>query len=213
MKVKTILFDLDGTLLDTNRMIIESWKHTHRQLKQIEKDEAEIIATFGEPLKQTLASEFPDVPVEKSAKIYREFQAGRFFEMLDIFPGIPEMLEALKTKGYQMGVVTSRLKESSIRGLQKYDLLPYFDGIVTADDCDKHKPDPEPILKALEMLGAKPEETVMVGDSIFDIGCAQNAGTRSVYVAWSITQPDFAGDVKPDYIAHSAREIVDIIAG
>ncbi len=88
MKATTVLFDLDGTLLDTNKMIIESWKHTHRTLRQIEKDEAEIVATFGEPLRQTLEKEFPDIPFDDSAKVYREYQTARFLEMLGVFPGV-----------------------------------------------------------------------------------------------------------------------------
>lgn len=213
MNIKNILFDLDGTLLDTNRLILESWRHTHQRFRNTDFDEAQILSTFGEPLLITVANLFPDIPQEETVSAYREYQTGRFEEMLDIFPGVQEMLFTLFEKGYKLGVVTSRLRASSYRGLEKYGILPYFSCVITADDCEKYKPDPEPINRALLQMNIRPEETVMVGDSMFDIKCAQNAGVRSVYVSWSAAQPDLGGEVRPDFIVHSAEEIIHLIEG
>jgi pyrophosphatase PpaX len=211
MSIKNILFDLDGTLLDTNRLILESWRHTHMTFKNVDIDEAQILATFGEPLFITVAKLFPDVEADGPVKVYREFQLGRFEEMLEIFPGVQETLDTLYKSGYQLGVVTSRLRESTYRGLNKYGLVPYFSCIITADDCKKYKPDPEPVNRALEKMGIHADETIMVGDSIFDIQCAQNAGVRAAYVAWSAAKPDFGGGTKPDFIVQSADEILRIL--
>jgi pyrophosphatase PpaX len=128
-------------------------------------------------------------------------------------PGILDLLKELKARGYKTGIVTSRLRHTTEMGLQKYDMEQYFDTIVTCDDTDKHKPDPEPVEIALKRLGSKPEEAVMIGDSIFDILCARGAGVKSVLVSWAlaISDGDKTGENEPDYIIDKAEDLLKIL--
>ncbi len=212
-KINTVLFDFDGTIMDTNSVIMQSWQHTFRAVEGKERPEEEIIGTFGEPLYVTMEKLLPQISVEEGAKIYRSFHHDNFIELIGIFPGILELLEELKTRGYKTGIVTSRLRHSTEIGLKKYDMEQYFDAIVTCDDTDKHKPDPEPVHIALARLGSKPEEAIMVGDSMFDILCAKNAGVKAVLVSWAlaVSEEDKTGENAPNYIIEKAEDLLDIL--
>lgn len=214
--IDTVLFDFDGTLMDTNDVIIKSWDHTFRSLGRKEKSPEELIKTFGEPLELTLANFFPDIPVEESIEIYRQYQRENLTRLIDLFPGIKEMLEKLKHQGFKMALVTSRLKTTTQMGVDKFDLAKYFDVVITADDTTKHKPDPEPILITLDKLGSKPENAIMLGDTLFDIRCARNAGVESVLVSWSMALAGMTmqklGTDAPDWIIDTPQQLLDIIA-
>ncbi len=210
MKIDTVLFDLDGTVLDTNNLIVQSFQHTYRTISGIEKDRDYIVKSFGEPLVATMEREF-DIPSEEAIKIYREFHYDSFENLIDIFPGMDQVVGNLFHEGYKLGVVTSRLRNTTVLGLKKYNLLDYFQCIITADDTNKHKPDPEPIHMALEKLLSKPEQTLMVGDSLFDIKCAHNAGVKSAIVTWSeLSQEEYMME-SPDYIIEKAEDIIKIL--
>ena len=198
-KIDTVIFDFDGTVMDTNNVILNSWQHTFRTLENREEKPETIIKTFGEPLELTMKNFFPDVPVEESIAIYRSYHYDNFGKLISVFPGMKELIRELKDKNYKLGLVTSRLRKTTMQGLEAYDLLPYFEVIVTADDTTKHKPDPEPLNIALEKLGAAPENSVMVGDTMFDILCARNAGVKSVLVSWSmaVTEEEKTGRTDP----------------
>ena len=215
-KKDTILFDFDGTIMDTNDVILKSWQYTFRSLEDREADEDELKKTFGEPLDITISRFFPEVPVEESIEIYRSYQRDHFRELITLFPGMKELLAVLKEKGYKTGLVTSRLYNTTVQGLEKYGLKEYFDEIVTPEDTDRHKPDPEPVLIALEKLGSKPENAVMLGDTLFDIKCARNAKVESVLVAWSFAPQgetkESLGDDAPDYIIGRPEELLEILS-
>jgi pyrophosphatase PpaX len=205
--INTVLFDFDGTLVDTNAVIIESWQHTFRTLEGKERPLEDIIKTLGEPLVVTMAKLFPHMDTSETIPIYRDFQRDNFIENVSLFPGMGELVVTLKRKGYKLGLVTSRMKRSTTLGLEKFKLKEYFDVIITADDTDKHKPDPEPVNIALEKLDSKAEESILIGDSRFDILCAKNAGVKSILVAWSIAFPEEV----PDYIIKTAEEVFQIL--
>ena len=213
MAIKTILFDFDGTVANTNRLIIDSWQHVFRTVHGKEADEADIKATFGEPLGISMVKNFPDMNPEDAIDMYRSHQKDIYEEMIEPFPGMAELLKGLKEKGYQVGIVTSRLRNSTMIGLRKFGLAETADCIVTCEDTDKHKPDPEPALIALEKLSAKAEETLMVGDSMFDIKCAHNAGIKAVMVGWAeaITETDLTGPDRPEYCIEKAEDLYDIL--
>lgn len=213
--INTVLFDFDGTIMDTNSVILQSWQHTFRTVEGRERPEEDIICTFGEPLYITMEKLLPQIEVEEGVQIYRSFHYDNFTELISIFPGILELLAELKSRGVKTGIVTSRLRHTTEIGLRKYDLEQYFDAIITCDDTDKHKPDPEPVNIALERLGAKPEETVMVGDSMFDILCAKNAGVKAALVSWAlaVSEEDKYGENAPDYIIGEAKDLLNLLEG
>jgi pyrophosphatase PpaX len=210
MTIKNILFDLDGTLLDTNELIIQSFQHTYKTHLNKDVDKDEIIKNFGEILKITLDREFGEYS-DEAIKTYRNFQIGNFEKLIAIHKGVKEGIIELHKQGYKLGVVTSRLNESAIRGLKHFGLIEYFQSIIGADDTDKHKPDPIPAFMALKELGGKPEETIIVGDSPFDILCGKNAGIKSVAVGWSALSMDIILKYEPDYVVDSMEELLALI--
>jgi pyrophosphatase PpaX len=214
MGVNTILFDFDGTVMNTNSVIINSWQHTFRTLTGAERPVEDIVAAFGETLFRSVAKFFPDVPEDEAVEIYRSYHRDNFGPMISVFPGVRELLGDLKARGYTLAVVTSRLPATTMEGLEKYDLAGYFDLVVTVEDCTKFKPDPEPALIALEKLGKKPEEALMVGDTVYDIRCARAAGVKSVLVGWAIavSEEERAGADGPDYFIEEAGDLLDVLA-
>ncbi|MBK5247570.1 MAG: HAD-IIIA family hydrolase [Peptostreptococcaceae bacterium] len=212
-KITTVLFDFDGTIMDTNSLIINSWQYTFRTIEGKERPEEEIIATLGEPLALSMKNLLPNVPVEQAVEIYRKYQHGNFSDEINIYPGMLELIKKLKKKGYKMGIVTSRMTGTTIQGLEKYGIRDCFEAVVTCDHTEKHKPDPEPVNIALKILGSKPEESIMIGDSKFDILCAKNAGVKSVLVGWAVAMSgeDREGEGAPEHIIENAEDLFQLI--
>ncbi|MGV8981878.1 pyrophosphatase PpaX [Clostridium sp.] len=210
MAVRNILFDFDGTLVDTNELIIQSFQHTYQTHLNKQVDREKIIKNFGEILKITLDREFGDAG-DEAIKTYRSFQIEKFEKLITIRSGIKEGIIELHNQGYKLGIVTSRLNDSAIRGLNHFGLKDYFESIVGADNTEIHKPDPTPAFMALKELKGKPEETMLVGDSPYDILCAKNAGMTSVLVGWSALPMDMLLKYEPDYVVDSMEELVELV--
>lgn len=212
-KITTVLFDFDGTLMNTNDLIIDSWRHTYRVLEDKDIDEEEIIRTFGEPLIKTMEKSFPNVPVDECVDIYRSYHRESFGDRITLFSGIKEMLKELKALGYKLAVVTSRAALTTKEAMVKYEIQDYFDAVVTCEDTGKHKPDPEPVFIALNQLDSKADEAIMIGDSMYDILCAKNAGVLSVLVGWAVavTDEEKTGPNRPEFVVDSAWDIVKLL--
>ena len=211
--INTVLFDFDGTLVNTNDVIIASWQHTYMYYLGREESLEKITACFGEPLLLTMEREFPEVDPRESAEVYRNFQKENADELVKIFPGIEELLEGLKTDGFRMGVVTSRTRESAQRYMDMFGIGDFFEEMVSCDDTEIHKPNPEPILLCLKKMGITAEEALMVGDSPFDIKCANNAGVKSVLVGWRITGDGqtLIDDAREDFTISEPSELVGVL--
>ena len=211
--INTVLFDFDGTLVNTNDVIIASWQHTYMYYLGREESLEKITACFGEPLLLTMEREFPEVDPRESAGVYRNVQKENADELVKIFPGIKELLESLKTDGFRMGVVISFTRESAQRYMDMFGIGDYFEEMVSCDDTDIHKPNPEPILLCLKKMGITAEEALMVGDSPFDIKCANNAGVKSVLVGWRITGDGqtLIDDAREDFTISEPSELVGVL--
>lgn len=214
-KINTVLFDFDGTIMDTNEVILNSWNYTFNKILGHDADKEEMLKHFGEPLELSMKRFFgaDGDTVKEYVDIYRSYQKDNFVDDIQLFDGVPEMLEMLKDNGYTLALVTSRLKPTTMQGVEKFGLDKYFDIIITANDCKKHKPDPEPINITLEKLGKTLDEAVMVGDTYMDLGCAKNAGVKSVLVGWSMALPPekASGDNAPDHVLHSADGMIELL--
>ena len=184
--IKAVLFDFDGTIMDTNEVIINSWQHTFRNLTGKEADVNMLLGTFGEPLEISIDKMLPEFSRDDAMRIYREYQYCNFKGLISLFPGVVEVLRELKEKDIKTAIVTSRLRRTTMEGIEKFDLHDFFDTVVTMEDTKKHKPDAEPAFEALRRLDIEAEKAIMVGDSKFDIMCARNAGVKSVLVDWSV---------------------------
>lgn len=210
-KYKAVLLDFDGTIMDTNRLILNSWQYTYRKLTGKEGDEKTILSTFGEILYDSMEKFFPEQKDEAVAT-YREYQKYNFEEEIELFPGMKEAIEEMKKKGYLTALVTSRLARTTMLGVKKFGLGELLDTIVTEEDTEGHKPLPDPAQKAMERLGVSPSECIMIGDSKYDLMCAHNAGMEFILVSWSAAAGELEKmDEKPDHVIDSAEDLFKII--
>lgn len=211
MRFKYILFDLDGTLIDTNQLIIDSFKHTYKKHLNLDVEDREILQHFGEPLITTL-QRYATENVQELYNTYIDFNEKAHDTTVSLCCNIRECLQQLHDMGCKMAVVTAKRGKIAHQGLELFDIKKYFSAFVTLDDTKLHKPHPDPVYKAMEILGAVPEETVMIGDSIFDIMCAHNANIEVIQVSWGAALEHQQQD-KPDYLVKDALEIIDIVSG
>ena len=211
-KIKAVLFDFDGTIMDTNTIILKSWKHTFNTVLGRDPVHEEIVATFGEPLEVTMGKLFPDRDTHEMVETYRNYQRHIYKDDITMFPGMKETILELQKRGYKVAIVTSRLWYSTRTGLYKFDIADCFDAVVSAEDTTIHKPDPTPCLLCLDKLGVTADEALMVGDSKYDILCARNAGVKSVLVSWSISVGDeLRKELAPEYYITEAEQLLDIV--
>ena len=211
-KYKAVLFDFDGTLMNTNNLIMGSWQHLFRTLTGKNGDEEKILKSFGETLAYSMTHMFPDHDPEECINIYRQWQKTRYAEEIEVFPGMAELIAELDKRGYKLAMVSSRTHGSMKDGLRQFGLLDYFDAVLGCDDGLEAKPSPQPALFTLEQLGVSPEEAVFVGDTKFDIGCAKNAGVTSVLVGWSqFCESCKESEFPPDYVIKKASDLLGIL--
>ena len=137
-KIDTVLFDFDGTVMDTNEIILRSWEYTFERLRGEKPDRKMLLATFGEPLKMTMRDFFggDEAEVERNIEIYRSYQRDHYLDHISLFPGIYEMLAAVKSAGFRTALVTSRLRPTTYDGVKKFDIGRFFDHIITGGRCD-----------------------------------------------------------------------------
>jgi len=213
MAIDTVIFDFDGTVMDTNGLIMSSWLHAFREIAGKDGSEEEIRGSFGEPLEDTAAKFFPGYDTAEVVRVYRAYHAERYFEAIRLFPGMLELLERLKSDGYALGLVTARQRHTTQIGFDKYRLDRFFDALVAVEDTENPKPAPDPILLCLNILGKAPGRSIMVGDTKHDIQSARAAGLPSVLVGWSVAVPpdDRSGPDGPDFVIDSPDGLLDII--
>ncbi|KXG44410.1 pyrophosphatase PpaX [Tepidibacillus infernus] len=213
MKYKTLLFDLDGTIINTNELIINSFLYTLEQFYPGKYTREVIIPHMGRPLYEQMLQFGEEKTAQQMVEIYREHNVRTHDEMVMEFPHVKEVLALLKQEGATLGIVTTKMKNTVMMGLKLFGLDVLMDTIVTYEDTELHKPAPEPVLLAMERLGADPKTTLMVGDSQYDLQAAQNAGITSVGVAWSIKGPEFLQQFHPDFMLYDFRDLIDIVKG
>lgn len=209
-KITTILFDLDGTLIDTNELIIQSFLHTLGKYYPNEYTREDVLPFMGPTLMETFAG-IDKEKAEELVRVYRDFNISRHDELVTEFEGVYETVALLKEQGYKLGIVTTKMLNVVQKGLKLTGLDSFFEVIIALDHVTKAKPDPEPILKALQELHSTPEEAIMVGDNYHDILGGRNAGTKTAGVAWSAKGRAFLEEYQPDYMLENMRDLLDIV--
>jgi pyrophosphatase PpaX len=209
--IDTVLFDLDGTIVDTNELIIQSFLHVfqHHSLESVTREH--IIPHMGKPLRDQFQYFSSKDNVDDMIAAYRVFNIEKHDELVKEFPYVREVIQALSAGGIRLGIVTTKMRKTTLMSLQLYGLYEFMDAIVTIDDVEHPKPHPEPVLKAVEALGSHPGNTLMVGDSQFDILSANEAGAVSVGVAWSLKGEQHLRGFNPAHIIHDMRDLLDIV--
>lgn len=204
----TVLFDLDGTIIDTNELIIQSCLHALRGVVPPDFGREQIIPCMGQPLAVQMRLFTGRDDVDDLIRKYREYNLAHHDEMVSLFPGVAETLAALKARGVRLGVVTTKMRETTERALRMFGLIGKMDVIVTLDDVTHPKPHPEPVRKAMDALGADPARTLMVGDSPVDMESARCAGAIPVGVAWSLKGEKVLREAGAARILHRMDELL-----
>lgn len=212
MRFQTVLFDLDGTLIDSTRLIIESYHHTMRVHRGQTFPDSEWIAGLGTPLRVQFRR-FTDDPaeIERMIATYREWNLAHHDAMVRPFPGALDAVRRLKSGGARLGIVTSKNRHGVELGLELCGFDGLFDVIVTSDDLQASKPDPAPVRAALERLPAEPEGTLFAGDSPHDIAAGRDAGTRTAACLWGPFDRARLAEERPDFFVTSFPELADLI--
>ncbi len=207
-----VLFDLDGTLLDTHDLILASFRHATAQVLGAPLPDERLMARVGVPLAQQMA-DFSDDPAvqQELLEVYRAYNHRVHDEMVREFEGVPSMVAELRERGVRLGVVTSKRRGLAQRGLALFGLDKAFEFVIGSDDCERHKPDPEPILLGCERLGLEPAACAYVGDSPFDLQAARAAGVTAVAALWGMFAEEVLAAERPDALCRRPMDVLAVV--
>jgi pyrophosphatase PpaX len=210
--LSTFLFDLDGTLLDSVDLILRSYKYMLKQYRGFEGSDEQWLAGLGTPLKSQL-KQFTTDPDEVAAMIetYREYNHRHHDALAKPYEGVVEEVRRINALGKTIAIVTSKYRRGTMMGLKLLGIEDCIDFIVPADEVTNPKPHPEPVLRALELANAKPDETVFIGDSRHDMECGRAAGVKIAAVLWGPFDRAHLEDLKPDYWLAQPRDIRELL--
>jgi pyrophosphatase PpaX len=208
----TFLFDLDGTLIDSVRLILDSYHHTLATHGLPPRSDEEWLRGVGTPLNVQFA-EWGRDPGMLDALIatYRKYNLANHDRMVTVYPGIVAAVEAIRRAGRATGLVTSKNRSGAMRGLALAKLEPMMDVLVCADEVTNPKPHPEPVETAMALLGADPATTVYVGDSIHDMVSGRAAGVRTAAALWGPFGREHLAGAVPDYWLESPADLVALL--
>ncbi len=208
MMIDTALFDLDGTLLDSVDLIVESYQHTCRAHDLPVPSRSLVLAGMGTPLRVALAELIgsPDL-MEACLATYRAFNLEHHDRMVRPYPGVVEMLHDLHADGIRLGLVTSKLHAGARRGLRLIGVESLFEVVIGADDVTFPKPHGEPVTTALDRLGMPTGSCCFVGDSLHDMHSGTAAGVTTVGITWGPFDAAHLAAADPTWICHTPTEL------
>lgn len=209
--IKLVLFDFDGTLVNTNPLIMKSFELTlNHYLPNKMYSNEELMNFIGPTLKQTFNTILPE-KMDEMVEYYRKVNKELHDDMVTIYPTVKSGLERLIQKGIKLGIVSSKRHDMVLHGLSLFQLTPMFSCIIGEDDVKEPKPNPEPILKAMHMLDCKVHEVIFVGDNAHDMEGGKNANVVTCGVSWALRGADYLKQFKPDYILEDMNDLINII--
>jgi pyrophosphatase PpaX len=184
-RLPTILFDLDGTLIDSIELILKSARFAFEKLARVAPTDEEWMAGIGIPL-MTMLRRYACDETDCVALLagYREYQMANHDRLTRCYAGTVETVKELHARGHSLGVVTSKSEYLAYRALALVGLARYMDTVVGVDSSTRHKPDPEPVRIALHRLDCRPEHALYVGDSVFDVLAGNAAGVQTAAALW-----------------------------
>lgn len=207
---KAVVFDLDGTIVDSVELIIISFQHAIREVLGREVSREESVAWVGRPLREQMMLFSPEHADELVA-VYREFNHREHDRMLKLYDGIVNLLDSLLAAGVKLGLVTSKSRYTTQMAFDLTGIEAYFDASVCADESAGNKPSPEPILACLERLGVSATEAAYVGDSPSDIQAARAARVHAVAVTWGVFDAATLEAENPDTLVHTIPELAEVL--
>lgn len=204
--ITTILFDIDGTLLNTTKFILNSTEHSLKTHGHTVPSHAEIAKHVGKHFDTFYQILTGLTEVKHLQDSHREFQENNY-HLSELYSNTVEVLTKFKAAGFRLGSVTSRTKNTVHATLVQAGIDSFFEVVITPQDSPGLKPDPAPLFKALELLGEKPEHALMVGDSNLDVEAGKNAGTRTARATYGF-HTEFLHDPEPDIIIADIKDLL-----
>jgi pyrophosphatase PpaX len=212
VRFRIVLFDLDGTLIDSGPIILASMQHAVRTVLRREIPPEELGLTIGG---QGIVAQMEAIDAERAdelLEVYKEHNDG-LHDTLEAFDELIALLPRLRAEGRRLGIVTAKRHRTVALALERFPALrDDFDVVVAHEDTERHKPDPDPVTLAIERLGGVPSDAVYVGDSPFDIRAAKAAGAFAVAVSWGGIHPDERLVAEePDAFVRSPEELLRVL--
>jgi pyrophosphatase PpaX len=209
IRFPVVLFDLDGTVVDSGAIILASMRHATREVLGLDFEDAELLQAVGGPGLEAQMAVFAPERVDELVRVYRAHNEPLHDE-LEACGGMEDVLVRLREEGRRLGIVTAKRRATVELAFARVPVAHLFETVVGGDETEKHKPDPEPLLLAAERMRADPAETAYVGDSPFDIRAAKAAGMHAVAVTWGrIHDRERLEREEPDVIVETAEELLD----
>ena len=210
----TVLFDLDGTLIDSIELILRSARFAFEKLERQCPPDDEWLAGVGIPL-FTMFRRYARDEADCAALIgaYREYQFANHDRLVRCYDDVVATVKALQDRGHELAIVTSKSEALAMRGLALVGLARYMDTIVGCDASSRHKPDPEPVRIALHRLDCHPEDAIFVGDSVHDVIAGNAAGVKTVAALWGPFRREDLAPGRPSAYLETISELVLLAAG
>ena len=202
----TAVFDLDGTLADTINLIVESYQHAFRTVLGRQEDPDVIRSWIGRPLIGAFRDHSPE-QADELYSTYLQWNADNTERLIRTYDGVIDVVGELRAAGVHVGIATSKRRESAQQAMDILGISPHVDVLVAMEDTDRHKPDPTPLLLALERMGRSSNGAVYVGDAVVDVLAGKAAGMDTLAVTWGAGLPEALHAVRPTAIASSATEL------
>jgi len=231
-RINLFLFDFDGTLVNTTPLILRAFHATWERVFGFVYDDSQYIKTFGMLLPKAMLllteqaiteeriarpdgspgflADFLSAKSEELTLVYRAFNQQWHDEMIEPFDGVEETLGELRSRGFSLGVVSSKMRAGVRRGLDAYQMAGMFDVIVAGDDCENHKPHPEPLLRAIGAMNASRNEAIYIGDSTHDIIAGRAARMRTAAATWGPFPRIELENLRPDYLLDNPKDLLTI---
>ncbi len=205
--MRAVLFDLDGTLIDSADDIALSLRLTLKELGKLEKMPRDVKGLIGGGVRALLEKVLGDEFEEEHVRVFRKHYLSNPVVHTRPYEGIPETLSKLKEEGVSLVVVTNKLEELSVEILKRLNLIEFFDLVVGGNTFPEKKPSPLPVIKALEFVGVEPEHALMVGDTSADIEAGRGAGTKTALARWGYVR---LNSMRPDYTLDTPSDILSL---
>jgi pyrophosphatase PpaX len=203
-----LLFDLDGTLIDSIELIMRSMRHAFDGYAASSPTDAEWRALIGRPLVDSFREFVPEESdVERLIGRYREYQLEHHDRLVRPYDGIVTVIQGFAAAGHPMALVTSKADWLAVRALLHVGLDSAIPVVVGCDSCTRHKPHPEPVERALALLRSAPEDAIFVGDSPHDVESGRAAGVRTIGVAWGAASRDELARAGADLVIHEVEQL------
>jgi pyrophosphatase PpaX len=211
MRFPVVLFDLDGTVIDSGAIILASMRHAAKEVLGAEPPDEELMAAVGGPGLEAQMRALSPHRVEELVSVYRAHNEP-LHEGLMCCPGIDDVLVRLKDEGRRLGIVTAKRRKTVELAFAQVPIEHLFETVVGGDETERHKPDPEPLLLALERMDASPADAAYVGDAPFDVRAAKAAGIFAVGVTWGgIHARERLLQEEPDALVDNAEELYGVL--